>query len=502
MSLFQLASGAAWNTLAKVLQLIVTVLTLAIIGRFAGPEAFGVLALVWVVIGLFEQTLQSALVDGLIAHRAPEERHYSSIFWVVFAVACAAALMISVLATPLAFWLGGGVLLATLLATRALFVPLCCILGVSQAVLTRRGEFRILAHIDMASNLISAALGIYLAILGFGVWSLLVLEIARQTIQSIGLLWFARWRPRFVYSVAALGELAEFNLQSVSSSLMSFAIRTAPKLLIGQALGTQALGYFTMAERLCDQVIRILVLPGFDIVKIGASRARQDAAALRQLLWGATATSTLVAYPVLLGGCVLAATLLPGILGTQWLDAVEILQLMLIASLRSPLSTFYSAILIGIGKPAKHTQLQAAQLLLTLCLCSFAAPHGLAAVGLALIARNVLIWMVGAVIIKQSIQASIADQASAASGHLLASLLMAGGVCVWICELAQALPSVVAVVTGVGIGALIYLPALAWLAPYSRQAALDVFTRITRGERGAFRAYFVAVGARQQKLSG
>ncbi len=502
MSITQLASGAAWNTLAKVLQLLITLLTLALVGRYAGPEAFGVISLVWVVVGLIEQTLLSAIVDGLIAHRAPDERHRSSIFWVALAITSSAALLIWSSATPLAAWLGGGAVLATLLTCRALFLPMSCLFGVSQAVLMRRGEFKTLAHIDMASNLISAALGIYLAIAGFGVWSLLILELTRQTIQTIAQLWFARWWPQWVYSRTALGELAEFNLQSVSSSLMSFAIRTTPKLLIGQALGTQALGYYSMAERLCDQVMKILVLPGYDVVKIGASRARKDAAALRQLLWGAIATSTLMAYPVLLGGCALASVLLAVVLGPQWLAAVTLLQLMLIAGLRSPMSAFYSAILIGIGKPEKHTQLQALQLVLTLLLCYLAVPFGLTALGLALVARNALIWVAGTMVIRQTINAPIAVQISAGAGHLLASLLMAAAVGVWVYQLAPVLASGAVIVGGIGLGLAVYLPALAWLAPHSWQAVQDVAARVARGERGAFKAYFVAVGARGVKVSG
>jgi O-antigen/teichoic acid export membrane protein len=501
MSITQLASGAAWNTLAKVLQLLVTLLTLAFVGRYAGPEAFGVFSLVWVVVGLIEQTLLSAIIDGLIAHRAPDERHRSSTFWVALGIAGAAALIICATATPLSIWLGGGALLATLLTCRALFLPMSCLFGVSQAVLMRRGEFKILAHVDMASNLVSAALGIYLAIAGFGVWSLLILELTRQSLQTIGQLWFARWWPQLLCSRAALRELAEFNLQSASSTLMSFAIRTTPKLLIGQALGTQALGYYTMAERLCDQVIKILVLPGYDVVKIGASRARRDTAALRQLLWGAIATSTLMAYPVLLGGCALASALLAGILGSQWLAAASLLQLMLIAALRSPMSAFYSAILIGIGKPEKHTQLQALQLLLTVLLCYFAVPFGLTALGLALVARNALIWSAATLVIRQAIKAPIAVQISAGAGHLLASLLMAAAVGVWVYGFAPGLASGAVIVGGIGLGLAVYLPALAWLAPHSWQAVQDVAARVARGERGAFKAYFVAVGARGVKVS-
>jgi hypothetical protein len=77
---------------------------------------------------------------------------------------------------------------------------------------------------------------------------------------------------------------------------------------------------------------------------------------------------------------------------------------------------------------------------------------------------------------------------------------MAGVVGVWVYGFAEGLGSGAVIIGGIGLGSLVYLPALAGLAPSSWRAVQDVAARVARGERGAFKAYFVAVGARGVKV--
>jgi O-antigen/teichoic acid export membrane protein len=83
MTASQLLSSAAWNTAAKILQLVLQLVTLALIGRYAGAQAFGAFALCWVVVGLFEQVFVTALSDSLIQQPAAEQGHFDSMLVVL-----------------------------------------------------------------------------------------------------------------------------------------------------------------------------------------------------------------------------------------------------------------------------------------------------------------------------------------------------------------------------------------------------------------------------------
>lgn len=495
MTAQHLASGALWSSLSKVLQLLLTLATLVVVGRFAGPEAFGVFSLVWVVIGLIEQLAQTATSDSLIAQRDPDQAHFSSLFWLLTPAIVVASLAVVLFADPLAHWLGGGPVLAALLVWRACFMPLAGLLGISYAVLAGRRQFKVLARIDMAANTASALLTIGLALAGYGVWSLLAGELARVSLQATLQTRAANWLPTLQFSAHALRELAPRSVQSLAAAALGFVVRTTPRLMIGQTLGSQALGYFAMAERLCEQISKILVLPGYEVVKLGAARAREDKTALRQLLQGAIGASSLVTYPVLLGTAVVAPWLLASLLGNAWLEAVPIVQLMLLASLRGPATGYFPAVWIGMGQAWRHTGLQVFQCVLTVLVCLFAVPYGLAALGMALIARNLLSSSLASVQMRTVLGDGPNPVLIAGVRHGLAAALMALVVLAWTQAVASSIPAGLTLLTAIGLGVVVYPAALAALAPQSFRALTLVARKLAGGERGAFKSYLVAAAA-------
>lgn len=487
-----LVSGALWNTAARAFQLLAIVGTLTVVARFAGPEAFGLISLVWVVIGLVEQVLLGAIIDSTLSRTTISRRHYDTVFWAALAVSLAGAALIAGNARTIAHWLGGDPVLAELLIWRAPFLPLVTLIGTSQAMLIRDGQFKTQANIDMFANSVSAPVGIVLAMLGFGVWSLLVMDIMRQLLQCTLQVSRARWFPRLQFSTAALAELSSNALHSMGSTVSEFMVRIIPRLLIGQWLGSQALGYYAMAERLCEQVTRILVHPGFDIVKSGAARVRTDRDSLWQLHGAAVATSSLLVYPVLLGAAALAPVLLPWMLGDIWSAAVPIVQLMMIAQLRSPLSVYSAALLIGTGRLDRHNHLRAAQVLVTLIACAYAVPYGLGALGVALLLRGLAQSTLEVISLHQLFGLTPARQTSASLGHLGASLLMAAIVVAWISAAEGTGPAVLILMAGTVLGLATYGPALAMFAPHSWRSLRQVFAHLMRGEHEAIRNFLAA----------
>ena len=493
----QLLRGALWNTTAKLVQLLLMLVTLTLIGRFAGADSFGAFALCWVVVGLFEQVLATALSDGLIQQPTVGPRHFDSMLWLLVLLGAAFAGVVMLASEPIAAALGGGSLLAAVLPLRALISPIAAAGCLAQAKLTRAGQFRQIATIEMLSNIGSSLLGIALAAADFGIWSLFWMEATRIVGTAIALFIVSGWLPRWQVSVSDLQSLCRFSSFSVATGLMQFASRSLPRLLIGHGLGAQALGFYAMAERLCDQALRVLVLPGYDVAKAGAARAQNDRRAIVQLLWAAIGTSSLFAYPMLLGAIVLMPLAVPLVLGQHWQPAVLLIQLMFVANLRMPLTAFNSAILIGIGKPQWNTLSQLANMVVTPLLCLAALPYGIEAIGVAMIGRGLVLWPIGALALHRTIGVPIGLQAAAGARHLAAATVMAVAIAMIAHALTMALADVLVILLCVPIAAVGYLHALAWLAPASWAAIVSVWQRLARGERGLFKSLFVAAsGAR------
>ena len=59
----RLAGAAAWNVGGKLFQFAVALVAVAVIARWVGPHAYGVFALSWIAVGLFEIVVSAAPKD-------------------------------------------------------------------------------------------------------------------------------------------------------------------------------------------------------------------------------------------------------------------------------------------------------------------------------------------------------------------------------------------------------------------------------------------------------
>ena len=64
-----LLSGAAWSISGKIVQLALSLVALGIIARLVGPEAYGIFAIGWLVVGRYEVVVTGAPRDKQVQRK-------------------------------------------------------------------------------------------------------------------------------------------------------------------------------------------------------------------------------------------------------------------------------------------------------------------------------------------------------------------------------------------------------------------------------------------------
>ena len=127
-----------------------------------------------------------------------------------------------------------------------------------EAQLTRKLAFKQLAIRRAGGSIAGGIVAVILAIRGFGVWSLVALHVTKSLVSLI-LLWIAgRWRPRLRFSTIHFHQLFSFGLHVVGKQLLEFANSRGINLFIGLFLGTTALGYFVLANRIVQSLLGLI----------------------------------------------------------------------------------------------------------------------------------------------------------------------------------------------------------------------------------------------------
>lgn len=155
------------------------VVILVVLARHLGPEPFDLAALALVAPVILAAPITHGLPDALIQRPDIEPIHLDSVFWLL----TVAGIVISGL-----IWISAGLMADTfgepqlekLIHWTSVMVVFQAVAAVPAAVLKRQLNFQLFAVRTTVGTTVGGALGIALAVSGFGVWSLVGMQVARS----------------------------------------------------------------------------------------------------------------------------------------------------------------------------------------------------------------------------------------------------------------------------------------------------------------------------------
>jgi PST family polysaccharide transporter len=206
----------------------------------------------------------------------------------------------------------------------ALYFPLVAVGLVLDIELRRDLRFGRRFGPELARSLAKLIVGVGLAMLGAGYWSLVAAHVAGGAAFSAVLWAVVPWRPRLEFDRAEAARLLGYGKHLVAVSLLAAITLRADYLVVGRFLGPAALGVYGIAFALPSLVFQgsaglsQILFPAYAL--LDRDRARLKQAALRTLRLAASvfvpagAGIGLLAEPVILVG-----------FGPQWREAIAVL---------------------------------------------------------------------------------------------------------------------------------------------------------------------------------
>jgi O-antigen/teichoic acid export membrane protein len=487
----QLAKGAVWIAIARWSSLILSMFTLVILARMLGPEGWGIYAAAMIPIALAQPLFDGAFGEGLIRRNSLEKGHIDAAFWAGMALAIVIWSIIALAAGPIAVLLRAPDAVAVLPALASV-LALSAASVVPEALLARDLRLRDQAAAEVLATVIGSILGLLAAANGADVWSLVVMEVARQGVKLAWQMRATGWFPGLALRSSHFKDLAGFNGVAVAIRCVAAADRALPRLAITTTLGAAALGQFALAYRVYDQVSQLFVGPMNALALPAAVKAKASPQALRRLLAGAVRVSSLVCYPAFLGLAVVSPVLVPFAFGESWTDAAIGLQILCLLGLRAAVSSFSGGILRGADRAMWHLGAMLASLLVLIVVLPFTAHLGVIAVAGVLVVRGFAMWPITAVLVRRTFGASWMEQVRAGSSALVAALVMASTVWAIDASFLSELPPLPRLIAMVSLGAATYVASVAVLMPHARRAMVQGIRDALDGDRGGIKRALVA----------
>ncbi|MGR9115422.1 MAG: lipopolysaccharide biosynthesis protein [Gammaproteobacteria bacterium] len=351
--------GVIWSALQNTIGPLISFAVFLVLARLIEPAAFGQLALATVAVNFCQLFLSGGFGSAIVQRQILEPQHLDTAFWVsiggaivlITVVIGSAELISDLFAEP-------G--LAPIIQWLSIMLLIDAMTQVQTAQLRRNMAFRSLALRSLVAEPIGGAVGVTMALAGFGVWSLVSRNLVTSLCKLL-VLWLASdWRPGFRTSKKHFDDLFYFGASMVGTNFVNFFSRRSDTLLIGYFLGSTALGYYNVGYRLFLMMTEMIGGTINNVAWPLFSRLQNDLPRLREAFYTATRLVCLLACPIFLGIFAVTPELVPIVFGEKWVPSIPVMQILAFIGLLRSLFFFNESVIVSVGKPQWRLFLQIA----------------------------------------------------------------------------------------------------------------------------------------------
>ena len=312
--------GFLWLLSTGAVQGAVQIVTLILLARLLGPEPFGIVGGALIVMRVADLVSKLGVGQALVQRKQVDEAHIAAA--VLFFLGWGALVtLFLVVAAPLFSEVIGIPELTQVVPVMALGILASNFSEVSMALLRRDLRFRGLTVAQAISYIVAyGPIGIGLALLGFGVWSLAWAFVMQLALKSAILVIIGPHRWSLRATPLALRDLMTFGGGMTGWRLANWASKELDNFVVARMLGAEALGLYRRAYQLsvtpADFFARSMATIAFPV----ATKLQGPEQLARGYLLAVSGVAV-IGLPLGAFMAVVAPDLVTVLLGPQWVAA-------------------------------------------------------------------------------------------------------------------------------------------------------------------------------------
>jgi O-antigen/teichoic acid export membrane protein len=350
-------SAVFWSALDNVAGQGITILSYVILARILGPEDVGLVGMLAIFIAISQSFIDSGFRQALIRKQNCTQVDYSTVFIFNIVVAVVFYLILFFSARQISIFLNQTILFK-LVRVLGLVLIISSFGIIHSTILTKNLNFKLQAKISLIASVIAGVISIFLATIGFGVWSLVTLTLSKNLIISILLWLFYKWIPSLKFSWKSFREMFSFGSKLLASGLIDTTYRNIYNLIIGKYFFAAEAGLYTMADQIqsfpSSNLVAIIGKVSYPVL----SSLQDDIAKLKWVYEKMIRSLMLITFTLMLGLAAVAKAFIVSILGEGWLAAVPYLQLLCLVGMFFPLHALNLNILQVMGRSDLYLKLE------------------------------------------------------------------------------------------------------------------------------------------------
>ena len=386
-------SGLKWSFADSFVNQGIQFIVGIILARLLSPSEFGLIGMITVFIAISQTFIDSGFTQALIRKNDCTQKDYSTVFYFNLLVGLVFYIILFFSAGTISNFYNEPQLL---LLVRVLGINLLINAAglIQRTILTKRINFKLQTKISIIASVLSGIIGITMAYLGFGVWSLVCKTVAQNVFITLMLWLWNKWKPIITFSLKSFKEMFSFGSKLLVSSLINALSNNVYYIMIGKFFSAKELGFYTRADQFNN-------LPSANLTSIiqrvsypVLSSIQNDSEKLKMAYKKLIKNTMFVAFILMIGLAAIAKPFIITLIGTKWLPSVPYLQLLCFSGMFYPLHALNLNILQVKGRSDLFLKLEIIKAILTIISILIGAFFGIIIMLISLVVISIIAYFI------------------------------------------------------------------------------------------------------------
>ena len=345
----QAISGLVWSSAQQFSTLGVSFIVSVILARLLLPAEFGLIGMIAVFVGIGSILLDAGLTQSIIRTSNPDQEDYSTVFFFNLAGSCIVYILIFLLAPLIAQFYKQAILIDIIRVYCLTFI-IRAFSAVQSSRLTKIMDFKTQMIVALPSLIISSIVGITMAYMGFGVWSLVWSAVINALFSTFQLWFYSKWTPSFVFNIDKFKIHFRFGYKLTLSGLLDTIFNNIYQIVIGRYFSSAQLGFYTRADTLkqipvttISGALHNVTYPLFASIQDDNERLKRVYKQIMQMV-------VFLIAPCLVFAGVLAEPIFRFLFTEKWLPAAPYFQIICFTGILYPIHAYNLNILLVKGR--------------------------------------------------------------------------------------------------------------------------------------------------------
>lgn len=329
----KVVSSLTWKLFERFVSQGLSLAIQIILARLLLPEDFGSLAIIVAITNYAAIFVQSGIATALIQKKDLDDKDVSTVLISCLILASAFYTILFVAAPFIANAFESDILVPTL-RIQSLVLFLNAINSVQTAILSRKMQFKRLFVRSLIAVPVSGIVGIAMAYLGFGLWSLVMYNLSNMLVVVLVMNIGNDLRTKLGFSMEKARTIYSFSSKILVTSFVSGGYDLMRTMAIGKKYNTNDLAFYDKAYSYSYYVVNILNSSISSVMLPTFSKKQDDINEIKLIARRSTKLSAFVMIPLMVGIATIATPLVRLLLTEKWMECVP--YLMIFCMLRIP----------------------------------------------------------------------------------------------------------------------------------------------------------------------